>query len=75
MQTSVSVVEYSYSHSSSFSASGLNAGAVNGVVKGSCGGVDGGGAMKGAPNCAITVCGSDGGIVADTVSKASSKSL
>lgn len=67
MQTSVSVVEYSYSHSTSLSGSGLKAGAVNGVEKGSCGGVGSGGAMKGAPNCAITVCGSDEGIVADTV--------
>jgi len=69
-QTSVSVVEYSYSHSSSSSGSGP--GAVNCVAKGSCCGVASVGAEKGdgppkAPNVAITVCDSDGGIVVDTV--------
>jgi hypothetical protein len=70
--TSVSVVEYSYSHSASFSGLVSKAGAVNGVAKGSCGGVYRGGARKGASNCAIRVCGLDGGIVVDTVCEASS---
>ncbi len=55
--TSVSVLEYSYSHSASFSGSRLKAGAVNGVAKGSLGGESKGAARKGAANCAITVCG------------------
>lgn len=64
-QTSVSVVEYSYSHSSGFSAS------ATGLEKLSSGGVGAFIASKGMPYCSITVCDLGGDIFVDIVYKAS----